>query len=211
MKRSSVFILSLTAVAFLGGLVGSLSARSERTEPAPEVKRPRHLLGKCLRLDPERQARIEALDPKFSDDLDALREDLGNHRRELAALLDATESTDDEIRACVEQSIETHNRLERRVLEHLLLVRSELTPDEQKRLFHFISDRIRRHHADGFGGPPGGEGWRGRRGGPNAVDGGATGREDRGWRGKKRGRWGSGAPFDESDEPGQNDDQSEND
>lgn len=145
-KKSTVSILLLSVVAFLGGVVGSLGARSGEDQVAPTTQPgPRHPLADCLNLDPERRTRIEALDPTFFDDLAALREQIANHRRELAGLLESPESTNDEIRACVERSIETHNRLERRVLEHLLLVRPELTLDEQQRLFQSISERIRGH------------------------------------------------------------------
>jgi hypothetical protein len=150
-RRSTVSILLLCGVAFIGGLAASLAARSGEGDVGPTTQpHRRHPLGGYLKLDPERRARIEALDPTFFDDLATLRKELEAHRRELAGLLDSAESTNDEIRDCVERSIEAHNRLERRVLEHLLTVRAELTPEEQKRLFHSISKQIR-GHGRGFG------------------------------------------------------------
>jgi hypothetical protein len=196
-KKSTVSILLLSVVAFLGGVVGSISARSGEDRVAPTTQPgPCHPLAQCLTLDPERRARIEALDPTFFDDLAALREKLADDRRELAGLLESPESTNDDIRACVERSIETHNRLERRVLEHLLLVRPELTLAEQKRLFQSISERIR-EHGPRFGRHRGPDS---ERPGPGAGPPHPRGRGHR--RGDLNGpRW-RGAPGDESEDQG---------
>jgi hypothetical protein len=190
-RKSTVSILLVSIVAFLGGLAGSLGARSDEPDKRPDCPPgPHGPMARHLKLPPEVQARIDALDPTFAEDLAALRDERRAQRRELASLLESTESTDDDIRACVEHGIETHNRFERRVLDHLLLVRRELTSDEQKRLFHSISKRMR-GRGRGFGPPrgPGGDeadprSWKGRhrgRGHRRGDDG------DRPGRGRRRG------------------------
>ncbi len=176
-RKSTISILLLSAVAFVAGLGGSLAARSggrdsggQDTDPGTRCPGPHGPLASYLDLGPERRARIESLDPTFADDLAALREARFENRRELVALLESAEAADDEIRACVERGIEVHARFERRVLEHLLIVRPQLTPEEQKRLFRSLSNRIRGHgqrfgRHRGPGGEDGGKGWRGDRGG----------------------------------------------
>ncbi|HUU84161.1 MAG TPA: hypothetical protein VM243_11725 [Phycisphaerae bacterium] len=151
-QRTTISILALSLVAFLGGLVGSMQARSQEAAPPekpPCVDAPRW--GGCLGVGPERMAEIEARDPAFRTELDNLRTELAGCRERLAELFNDAESADEDIRAAVELIIDARARLERRVTEHLLLVRSELDPRQQQKLFDILAEGVRGHHGMGWG------------------------------------------------------------
>ena len=198
-QRTTVSILVLSLVAFLGGLIGSIRAQSQpeapKGETAPADPPP---WGRCLGISPERMTEIEALDPTFRTDLAQLRAELAERRQNLADLFETADSSDQDIRAAVEQIIETRTLLERRVTEHLLVVRHELNPQQQKKLFDIFAEGVRQGHGRGWGrghGRGGGRGgwdaWRGRGGR------GDDGRQGRG-RGHRNahggGRHGDGPP-----------------
>jgi len=159
-RRTSLSILAMSAVAFLGGLVGSMSARSSQSSPPstrPAGGRP---LGRCLGISAERMAEIDAKDPTFRDDLARLRAELATRRQALADALESSDSSDEQIRACVERIIETHNALERRVTEYLLIVRYELSPQQRAKLFRLCAEGVRGGHGRGWGmGRARGQGW----------------------------------------------------
>jgi hypothetical protein len=143
-------------------------------------------------------AEIEAEDPTFRADLAELRAELAEHRHRLAGLFESPDSTDEAIRAAVEDIIDTRTRLERRVTDYLLTVRHKLTPGQQERLFNICAEGVRGHgrpwgRAAGKHGGRGGRGagrsggragWgrgeRGSRGGWDAAEGGSRGRGGRG-------------------------------
>lgn len=179
-QRTTISILALSLVAFLGGLIGSIRAQSQGEAPKVEAAPPDlPPWGRCLGVGPDRMAEIESRDPTFRADLADLRAELADHRRQLADLFDIADSSDEDIRAAVEQIIETRTRLERRVTDYLLAVRPELTPHQQKRLFEICAEGVRGGHGKGWGwgrgGRGGGEGgWGGGRGGGRSPGGGAA-------------------------------------
>jgi len=174
-RRTSLLLVGLSAAAFVGGLVGSLTTRSigAAVEPPPPADAP--LLRRCLGVSEERMAEIESRDPTFRADLAALRAELAERRAALADSLESADSTDEQIRERLEQTITTHNALERRVTEYLILVRPLLDPEQKSRLFRLLADGVRAGPAGGWGGgaglgrgrggPGGGGGFGGGRGG----------------------------------------------
>jgi hypothetical protein len=98
--------------------------------------------------------RATACDPAFRDEARTLAQTLDDERAALADLLDQPGATDEQVRAQVERVIVAHNALERRAAEHLLKVREQLSPSQQKQLMGLVSETVR--HA--------GPRWRGGRG-----------------------------------------------
>lgn len=96
-----------------------------------------------LSLTPAQQREIEAADPAFREDCRTLRRDSDAAKDALAEALTRDDASDSEIRDGVERTIETHNRLERRVTEHLLKVRSILTPEQRRRLLDISAEQVR--------------------------------------------------------------------
>jgi len=188
-RKSTISILLLAGGAFLGGLLGSLKARAvdQQDRPEPAVPKPAcDPVAGMLGLDESRRARIKAADPDFRQDLADLRQDLGQRRQALTDLLENAESSDDAIRGAVEDIIAAHNALERRVAEHLLSIRHELTPAQQKKLFSRLAEGVRKMHGRKWGRGRGGRD--GMERGGRWERGGREGRSERGWhRGHRRG------------------------
>ncbi len=115
-------------------------------------------------LGPERMEQIESLDPTFHNEMKELRIQVHELRQQLANLFEAADSSDEDIRAAVERIIEARSTLERRVTEHLLVVRTELTAEQQKRLFDICAEGLRGGPGKGWGRGRGGRGHGGGRG-----------------------------------------------
>jgi Spy/CpxP family protein refolding chaperone len=124
-----------------------------------------HSLEQRLGLTEDQARRIAELSPTFEDDLRRLREELEAARLQLAAAFDEGHATDETIQTLAEATIEAHNRLERAVIKHLLVVRHHLTAEQQKRLFEICAEGVRegggrrwRHGRDAGAQSEGGQG-----------------------------------------------------
>lgn len=139
-RRSWVGIL----LVLFGGLAGfgiafaTRSARAQATDGAAA-----EALLEWLRVPVEQREAIRSHDASFAGDLKRLREELATCRSELAAALERSEATDEQIRARSEAAIAAGVALERRVTEHLLAIRDHLTPEQQKRLFGLCAEGVR--------------------------------------------------------------------
>ncbi|MHC4234174.1 MAG: Spy/CpxP family protein refolding chaperone, partial [Planctomycetota bacterium] len=151
-RETSISILAMAVVAFLGGLIGSMSAHSGQEPSVPSAPGPgTRPLARCLGISARRMAEIDSRDATFKADLASLRAELAARRQALADALESPDSSDDEVRNGVERIIETHNTLERRVTEYLLVVRDELTPQQRTKLFRLCSEGVRGGHGRGWG------------------------------------------------------------
>jgi len=198
-RRTSLLLVGLSAAAFAGGLVGSLTTRSIGAAAEPAALADAPPLRRCLGVSEERMAEIERSDPNFRADLAALRAELAERRAALADSLESADSTDEQIRERLEQTIATHNALERRVTEYLILVRPLLDPEQKSRLFRLLADGVRAGPARGWGGGAGlGRG----RGGPGGGRGGGGpgGRGGPPWAEERGG--GADQPAGEAGRPG---------
>jgi Spy/CpxP family protein refolding chaperone len=140
--KTSLTIGVVAALCFGGSFIGTVATRSRATPPAVEPQ-PLPPLARQIGLDAEQARVLDAKDPQFAADLQALRDELEKARSELAAAFDDPNTTDDEIRRRIEAVIEAHNRVERRVGEYLITVRDQLTPEQQKRLFGLCAEKVR--------------------------------------------------------------------
>jgi Spy/CpxP family protein refolding chaperone len=180
--KSSIAVALVALLAGVGSYVATVSSRqrteSRRAEPACDVR-----FARWLSLTPEQQHKIEAADPSFAEESRRLREESDAAREALATILTKDAASDQEILAATERAIEAHARLERRVTEHLLKVRTILTPEQRRRLFELSADQVRQGggRGHGYGGPPegrggGGGGGRGRGHGRGPAGGGGGSR-----------------------------------
>lgn len=160
-RRRRLWTVVGAGVAFAGGLAVALAARAGRgAEGVPGSTSP---VASLLGLDAQRAAAIDGVDPDFSSGLARLREELDDARAALAAAFDDPATTDDQLRARVEATIEASNRLERHVANYLIAIRHQLTPSEQKKLLGRCADCVRsggpkRWGRQRGGGPPDGQG-----------------------------------------------------
>lgn len=156
--RNVAWIATVFAVTF--GVTWVV--RSQQPAVSPEMPTPpcrSRCVERWLNLDDAQKRQLRQLDPAFEQDLDRLQAELDDARSSLAAAFEDTTTTDESLRHCVEHTITLHNALERRVIEHLILVRSHLTPEQQKRLFSVAAEGVRkgcrRQRHQGGGGSPG--------------------------------------------------------
>lgn len=112
-----------------------------------------HLSG-WLSLTPEQAKSLQAEDPTFDADRRRLQEKQEAARDALAAVLANDAASDEEIRSKIEESIDAHTQLERRVADHLLKVRKHLTPAQRRQLFDLCAEHVRQGGGRGYGGPP---------------------------------------------------------
>ena len=155
MIRGNSRVAAGALLVVLGGLAGfgiTFAARSARAQPQAMDQAAAVVLD-WLQVPGEQREAIGTHDPAFAGDLKRLREALATSRSELAAALENTEATAEQIRGRSEAMIAASAALERRVTEHLVSIRHHLTTEQQKRLFGLCAEGVRQ-----------GRGWQWRRG-----------------------------------------------
>lgn len=172
-----------------GSFVATYAWRSQPAQPIPTDPHsdPTQALGAWLHLMPDELERIDSVDPTFAAQSAELESSLETERETLARLFEDAGATDEAISQQVEKVIDIHNQLERRVAEHLLALRPQLTDAQRSRLFQTCADGVRKagghrwkhgrageaeNRRGGRGGPPEGrgQGGRGGRRGPRWND-----------------------------------------
>ncbi|MBN2136883.1 MAG: hypothetical protein JW720_03675 [Sedimentisphaerales bacterium] len=96
------------------------------------AERVRARLARRLRLDEEQVKVLEEKDPDFEAVSAGLRDALTSERAKLAAVFEDPESSNDELLGQIESLITTHSRIERRMAEHVLVLRPYLSAEQQK-------------------------------------------------------------------------------
>ncbi|MHC4444878.1 MAG: Spy/CpxP family protein refolding chaperone [Planctomycetota bacterium] len=141
MISNKISLMIISTMVFAGSFAGTVATRSGTTKPAPS--KDLSPLSRWLALDGDQAAKIEALDPNFAEEIGQLRDHLSDARKNLIALFENSQTTDQQLRDQIEQVIEAHNRVERRVTDHLIVVRPQLTPAQQQRLFSLCAENVR--------------------------------------------------------------------
>ncbi|MBN2591500.1 MAG: hypothetical protein JXA96_16665 [Sedimentisphaerales bacterium] len=85
-----------------------------------------------LRLTQEQVTEIRQADPNFATDSGTLYEELMNERQKLLSVFENPQSSDTELLDQIENLILTHSKVERKIAEHVLVLRSFLTIYQQK-------------------------------------------------------------------------------
>ncbi len=89
-------------------------------------------LANRLRLTAEQVTLLQENDPNFESESMYLYEDLTAERQKLLSVFENPESSDDELLQQIDNLISTHSRIERRIAEHVLVLRPYLTIEQQK-------------------------------------------------------------------------------
>ena len=92
----------------------------------------RDRLARRLRLDQEQAKILQEKDPDFEANSMSLRNALMTERESLLSLFENPDSGDNELLQQIEKLISTHSSIERRIAEHVLLLRPYLTVEQQK-------------------------------------------------------------------------------
>jgi len=85
-----------------------------------------------LELTPEQIDKAKELDPGFEEESQALQEQVRASLEQFAQRLESLETTAEEVRQHLNQFVAAHGQLERRNARHVVLIRSHLTPEQQK-------------------------------------------------------------------------------
>lgn len=94
--------------------------------------RARSRLARRLRLSEEQVNVLQEKDPAFERDSVRLRDALLAERAKLLSVFQDTESGDHELLGQIENLISAHSRIERRIAEHVLVLRPYLGVEQQK-------------------------------------------------------------------------------
>ncbi len=92
----------------------------------------RNRLARRLRLSEEQVRVLQEKDPDFETDSVHLRDALLAERVKLLSMFEDAESGDDELLQQIESLVVTHSRIERRIAEHVLVLRPYLGVEQQK-------------------------------------------------------------------------------
>lgn len=89
-------------------------------------------LAQSLRLTDEQITVAQQKDPNFETDAAMLRDVLLAERAKLLTAFEDLRASNDELIAQIEKLISAHSQIERRIAQHVLVLRPYLTPDQQK-------------------------------------------------------------------------------
>jgi Spy/CpxP family protein refolding chaperone len=142
-KRRMLIGALLVLVGGLAGFEVTFAVRSARAQVQPADRAAADAVLDWLLVPAGQREAIRAHDPAFGTDLKRLREESAASRAALAAALEISDATGEQIRARSESAIAAGAALERRVTEHLLAIRDHLTPEQQKRLFGLCAEGVR--------------------------------------------------------------------
>ena len=104
-------------------------------------QRRRNGLGNPLRLTDKQIQWAATQDPTFQRDLDSLRSEFLTHRGHLCKSFQTEEISDELLYQAIENMIKAHNQLEKRIIEHIIVIRTRLTVDQQKWLIGLCRHR----------------------------------------------------------------------
>ncbi len=85
-----------------------------------------------LRLTAEQVTQIQKADPNFETESNILYEELTNERQKLLSVFENLQSSDEQLLEQLENMILTHSKVERKIAEHVMVLRSFLTIEQQK-------------------------------------------------------------------------------
>ena len=93
-----------------------------------------------LRLTQEQVTQIQQADPNFATESTILYEELTNERQNLLSVFENPQSSDNELLQQIDNLISIHGAVERKIAEHVLVLRSFLTIEQQKWLIGLCRD-----------------------------------------------------------------------
>lgn len=141
---SRFIIRSLVLVAVAGVSFGVTTAARQQSNNSVES------VPEQLSLPREQWEAIQSHDATFGADLATLRGEARARRQDLCAALESSDISDGDIRAKAASLRDAENRVQERVLDHLLAIRQHLTPDQQRRLLNMCAQGMRQGRGGGM-------------------------------------------------------------
>lgn len=129
MTRHSLLIILF---AFVAAIAGVLIGRSLSAPAAPVENRFHALLHHDLKLDPDQERHIEALEKDFAASRARYEHDMRVANRSLASAIAAEKGYGPAVATAVDQSHHAMGSLQKETLHHLFAMRSVLKPDQAR-------------------------------------------------------------------------------
>ena len=104
-----------------------------------------------LQMEPEEFEQIRQTDPSFRQDMRQLGRQLQIERLELANLVEADESTEQELQDQFDKAGQAHLAIHERVARHVLAIRPHLNSEQRGRFFGLLARRLRGDMESGMG------------------------------------------------------------
>lgn len=138
MRKKTVIIL---VVVFASGVFSGLFIpRLLKKERLPST--PGDFLCRYLSLSESQKEKIESLDRSFYARVEKIRTELGERRADLSELLGESPSSQEKIKDKVSEIASLQAKLQRETINHLVEIRSLLTPEQQAKFFSLIRKRL---------------------------------------------------------------------
>jgi Spy/CpxP family protein refolding chaperone len=134
--------LRTVVTLFLAGVVGVVSFYITRSLEADNIYSAQVSMRNWLAFTNEQDKAIRQSDPDFDTEAAELSLAFIAERQQLARLLDASGSTDEQITAQVEKVIKANHTLIKRVITYILAIRKHLLPQQQQQLMQLCGNII---------------------------------------------------------------------
>lgn len=119
--------------AFGAAIVGVLIGRAWIVPAAPVESELHQVLHEDLKLDPEQERKIEAIEQQYALRRQALELELRSDNARLAAAIEAEHGYGPQVSSAVDASHKAMGELQKVTLEHIFAMRSVLRPDQAAR------------------------------------------------------------------------------
>lgn len=125
---------ALIILAAFGSAIGGVLIGRAWIVPNTPVETELHqLLHGDLRLDPDQERKIEAIEQQYAQRRKGLEQELRSDNAKLAAAIEAEHGYGPQVAAAVDASHMTMGELQKVTLEHIFAMRSVLRPDQAER------------------------------------------------------------------------------
>lgn len=134
-----ILLVTIVLATAAGGIAFQVSQKLESRGSGPC----RAWMSERLDLNEEQYSRILQVDPDYEQDAAAFSAGYRAERQQLGQLLMDAESSDSRITEQVEAVLEANSRLVTRIVDHILIVRDSLTPEQQQQFTELCNRIIR--------------------------------------------------------------------
>jgi len=136
-KKIVIILVAVFASGILSGLYIPRLLKKETLRPSPV-----DFVSRYLSLSKSQRNKIKSLDSSFYARVEKIRTELDQKRSELSDLLGESPSNDKKIRDKMSEIASLQAELQRETINHLVEIRSLLTPEQQTKFFSLIRKRL---------------------------------------------------------------------
>jgi len=137
-KKTIIILIAVFAVGVFSGLFVPRLLKKENLPSSPT-----NFLCHYLSLSESQKKEIESLDRSFYARIEKIRTELRQRRAELSEVLGDSSPNREKIKDKVSEIASLQAELQRETINHLVEIRSLLTPEQQAKFFSLIGKRLR--------------------------------------------------------------------